>query len=162
MNVPKSDDCDARIGAFILSPLHKAYRQAILYMEGLDCGMNAGVSSSEIHVLAYIRRFGPCPTSEIGRVFGHKKSTVTSMLDRLAEKGFINREVNSNDRRSFLLAIRPEGEAVAKAAGALVERFEGAVAARVSDSDMEGFRNVMKAIADVTRVDVRGGAPDGR
>lgn len=155
MNVPKSDKCDERIGTVILSPLHKAYRQAMLYMESLDCGLDAGVSSSEIHVLAYIRRFGPCPTSEIGRVFGHKKSTVTSMLDRLAEKGFISREVNEDDRRSFLLAIRPEGEAVAKAAGALVDGFERAVADRVSEEDMQGFRRVLAAVAAVTGVEVR-------
>jgi len=155
MDVPKSDKCDERIGTFILSPLHKAYRQAMLYMESLDCGMNAGVSSSEIHILAYIRRFGPCATSEIGRVFGHKKSTVTSMLDRLAEKGYITREVNPADRRSFILAIRPEGEAVAKSAGALVERFERAVAARVSEEDLQGFRHVLSAVAAVTGVEVR-------
>lgn len=155
MNLPKSEEQDERIGTFILSPLHKAYRQAILYMEGLDCGMNAGVSSSEIHLLAYIRRFGPCPMSEISRVFGHKKSTVTSMLDRLAEKGYITRDVNPEDRRSFVLAIRPEGAAVAKAAGALVERFEQAVAARVSEEDLRGFRKVLSAVAEVTGVEVR-------
>lgn len=155
VNVPESYKASDRIGALFLSPLHKAYRQAMLYMEGMDCDTNAGVGSPEIHVLAYIRRFGPCATSEINRVFGYKKSTVTSMLDRLEAKSYITRDVNPEDRRSFLLAIRPEGEALATAAGAVVERFERAVAAQVSEEDMQGFRNVLKAVSDVTQVDVR-------
>lgn len=141
----------------ILSPLHKAYRQAILYMEGRGC--DQGLSSSEVHVIAYIKRFGPCPMSELSRVFGHKKSTVTGMLDRLTEKGFISRKVNPEDRRSFLLAIRPEGETVAKNAGAVVEQFEEDVMARITEEDMRGFRNVLKAVAEVTQVDVRGNNP---
>jgi DNA-binding MarR family transcriptional regulator len=155
MDLPKARHETDRIGTFILSPLHKAYRQAILYMEGQDCGINAGVGSSEIHLLAYIRRFGPCPISEISRVFGHKKSTVTSMLDRLVEKGYITREVNPDDRRTFMLSIRPEGDTVARAAGALVERFEREVAARISEDDLAGFRRVLTAISAVTGVEVR-------
>lgn len=154
MDYPKLKDTSSQIGTFILSPLHKAYRQAMLYMEGNGC--DAGVSSSEVHIVAYIKRFGPCPMSELSRVFGHKKSTVTSMLDRLTERGFISREVNPKDRRSFLLAILPEGEMVARNAGAVVERFEQAVVERISEKDMQGFRNVLKAVADVTQVDVRG------
>ena len=160
MDFPKSHESARRIGTFILSPLHKAYRQAMLYMEGGDCA--AGVSSSEVHIIAYIKRFGPCPMSELSRVFGHKKSTVTSMLDRLTEKGYISREVNPEDRRSFLLAVLPEGEAVAKAAGAVVERFERDVLAKVTEEEMAGFRAVLKAVSEVTQVDVRGAKGSGK
>lgn len=154
MNYPESYERSRRIGTYILSPLHKAYRQAMLYLEGGDC--DAAVGSSEVHIIAYIKRFGPCPMGELSRVFGFKKSTVTGMLDRLTEKGYISREVNPEDRRSFVLEILPEGEAVAKAAGALVARFEGEVLARVSEADLQGFRNVLDAVAGVTQVDVRG------
>lgn len=154
MDSPEAVNQSRQIGTLILSPLHKAYRQAILYMEGADC--EDGLSSSETHIIAYVRRYGPCPMSELSRVFGHKKSTVTSMLDRLTERGFISRKVNPEDRRSFLLAIGPEGEAVAEMAGAIVESFEGKVMDRISQSDMQGFRNVLKAVADVTNVNVRG------
>lgn len=154
MDFPKAHERSRRIGTFILSPLHKAYRQAMLYMETGEC--DSGASSSEVHIIAYVKRFGPCPMSELSRVFGHKKSTVTSMLDRLTEKGYISREVNPADRRSFVLEVLPEGEAVAKAAGAVVERFERDVLAKVSEEDMQGFRNVLKAVSEVTRVDVRG------
>jgi len=136
-----------------LSPIHKASRQISIYLERAT--MELGVSPAEGHLLSYLRTYAPCPLSELERVFGHKRSTLTSMLDRLADRELLTRHVNPEDRRSFTLELTPDGRKLAGRLQKLLEAFEQSVKDRTNDRQMAGFRAVMEAIADVTHVKVR-------
>ncbi|MDH3216083.1 MAG: MarR family transcriptional regulator [Candidatus Krumholzibacteria bacterium] len=81
-----------------------------------------GIGPSEAHTLSYLESYGPCPIGELVRVFGYKKPTMTSMLDRLERRGLVTRELNASDRRSFLIEITPAGVALAQTARVLVEK----------------------------------------
>ena len=136
-----------------LSPIHKASRQITIYLERAT--VELGVSPSEGHLLSYLRSYAPCPVSELERVFGHKRSTLTSMLDRLAERDLLTRQINSSDRRSFTIELTPDGRKLAGKLRKVLEAFEQDVKEQVNDKQMTGFRAVMQAIADVTNVKVR-------
>ena len=136
-----------------LSPIHKASRQISIYLERAT--MELGVSPAEGHLLSYLRTYAPCPLSELERVFGHKRSTLTSMLDRLADRALLTRHVNPDDRRSFTLELTPDGRKLAGRLQKLLEAFEQSVTDRTNEKQMAGFRAVMEAIADVTNVKVR-------
>lgn len=136
-----------------LSPIHKASRQITIYLERAT--VELGVSPSEGHLLSYLRSYAPCPVSELERVFGHKRSTLTSMLDRLAERDLLTRQINSSDRRSFTIELTPDGRKLAGKLRKVLEAFEQDVKEQVNDKQMAGFRAVMQAIADVTNVKVR-------
>jgi DNA-binding MarR family transcriptional regulator len=49
---------------------------------------------------------------EVGRVLSVPKSTLTSLVDRLEQKGFIRRVVSPRDRRSFGLELTDLGRRV--------------------------------------------------
>ena len=136
-----------------LSPIHKASRQITIYLERAT--IELGVSPGEGHLLSYLRSYAPCPVSELERVFGHKRSTLTSMLDRLAERDLLTRQINSSDRRSFTIELTPDGRKLAGKLRKVLEAFEQEVKDQVNDKQMAGFRSVMQAIADVTNVKVR-------
>lgn len=136
-----------------LSPIHKASRQITLYLERAT--IELGVSPGEGHLLSYLRSYAPCPVSELERVFGHKRSTLTSMLDRLAERDLLTRQINSTDRRSFTIELTPDGRKLAGKLRKVLEALEQDVKDQVNDKQMAGFRSVMQAIADVTNVKVR-------
>ena len=136
-----------------LSPIHKASRQIGLYLDA-PCGQ-AGLTPGEAHLLSYLGSYGPCPISELHRVFGTKRSTLTSMLDRLSARGLVTREVDPEDRRSFLVGLTREGKVLARWIRSMVEDLEARIRARVSREEMKSFRSVMAAIAEVTRVEVR-------
>ena len=53
--------------------------------------------------------------AELCRVYDYDTGSMTRMLDRLEEKGLIQRERSSQDRRLVHLAITPAGEALAQA-----------------------------------------------
>lgn len=119
-----------------------------------------GVEPREGHLLSYTTLYGPCPVSELSRVFGHKPSTLTGILDRLEDAGFLTREPNTEDRRSFLVRVTPEGARVATELRERLERLEADVVGRVGERDMEGFRRVLDALGDVTQVDLRAEAEE--
>ncbi len=145
---------------WLLSPLHKATRQITVYLESLS-GTH-GVNPGEGHVLTYLASYGPCPISELGRVFGHRASTLTGMLDRLEGAGLLARRPTVRDRRSFLIELTPAGRRVATSLTEELTRLEAAVAERVSAEEVAGFSAVMRAVGLVTRVVLRGGeAPPG-
>jgi DNA-binding MarR family transcriptional regulator len=136
-----------------LSPLHKASRQLSVYLEGHT--RELGVSPGESHMIAYLRSYAPAPVGELVRVFGMKQSTLTSMLDRLERDGFLRREVNPGDRRSLLIHVTDAGVELAEQLTAQLTRLETEIRARVSDGEMDGFRAVMAAVDEVTRVQLR-------
>lgn len=136
-----------------LSRLHKATRQIGLRLEGV-C-RELGVSNSEGHLLTYLAGYAPCPIGELRRVFGHKGSTLTAMLDRLEKGGLLRRVPNPEDRRSVLLEIEADGGRVAKALREEIEDFESQIRNAITDHDLAGFREVLDAIASVTQIQVR-------
>jgi DNA-binding MarR family transcriptional regulator len=136
-----------------LSPLHKASRQISVYLETHT--QELGVSPIEGHVLTFLRSYAPTPIGELVRVFGIKQSTFTSMLDRLEEAGFIRREINRDDRRSFLIHISDAGRELAERLNKCLEALEASIRERVSARDVEGFHAVMAAVEEITKVRLR-------
>ena len=136
-----------------LSPLHKASRQITVYLEAHT--RELGVSPLEGHVLTYLRKYAPVTVGELIRVFGVKRSTFTSLLDRLEKAGLVRRELNPGDRRSFLIHITDRGRELTARLNRLLEKLEDDLRARVRRPDVKGFHAVMGAVEDVTRVRLR-------
>jgi MarR family transcriptional regulator, organic hydroperoxide resistance regulator len=136
-----------------LSPIHKASRQVTVYLARATAELE--VSPAEGHLLSYLKSYAPCPVSELERVFGYKPSTLTSILDRLAERNLLTRQINASDRRSFTIELTSEGRKLAGKIQKMLETFEQRLQDRVNDREMSGFRAVMEAIAEVTEVNLR-------
>ena len=136
-----------------LSPLHKASRQISMHLEAQT--RELGLSSIEGHVLTYLRSYAPASIGELVRVFGIKQSTFTSVLDRLEESGLVRREINRDDRRSFLIHISDQGVELADRINRLLEILEDGIRERVSPRDVKGFHAVMRAVEEITRVRLR-------
>lgn len=142
-----------------VSPLHKATRQLGEYMEADSRAR--GVEPGEGHLLSYATLYGPCPISRLARVFGHKPSTLTSMLDRLEARGLVDRSPNPDDRRSVLVSTTPDGSRIATELRERLESMEEGIHRRIDPRDLAGFQAVMRAIADLTRVDLERSEEEG-
>lgn len=137
----------------LLSPLHRAIRQIGIHlseeMSDLDLPGNEG------HILSYLGSYAPVPISDLVRVFGIKKSTLTSLLDRLESRRLIRRELHPSDRRSFLVHVTEEGEDLAAVVRRRVEALEQGICRSLAPSDLAAFGRVMESIASHTQVEVR-------
>ena len=134
----------------ILSPLHKAKRQIEIYLEAHIRADN--VTVIEGHLLAYLLVYSPASVGELSQMTGLKPSTMTSILDRMEERGFLERKPNPDDRRSWLVSLSPAGTELAKRMRAMVEEFEAEVLGELSDTELEGFRRVFEVIERITSI----------
>jgi DNA-binding MarR family transcriptional regulator len=85
-----------------------------------------GVTQAEAHVLARLS-VGPATVGELHRAFGHKRSTLTSVLDRLEERGYVTRTVNPADRRSLIVKPTSSGTRAAKRVTRVLDELEDAI-----------------------------------
>lgn len=134
-----------------LSPIHKASRQIGLFLTGPTDA--EGVGTAEGHLLSYLRSYGPCPIRTLLQVFGHKPSTMTSMLERMAAHGLVTRDVSEEDRRVVLVALTRKGAGAADRLRRKLVALENAIRTRVSPREIDGFHAVMRAIEEATRLD---------
>lgn len=141
------------VALLFLSPLHRATRQVGLYFERALAGSE--VLPGEGHLLSYLSAYAPAAVGDLQRVFGLKKSTLTSTLDRLEEAGFLHREIDAKDRRSFLVSLTKRGSAAAAQIQEYVDALESEIRQRITERDLAGFRRVLEAVSEATGVEVR-------
>lgn len=64
------------------------------------------------YTLRYINQVQVCTSTELATVFGVKKSAITSIINRLVEKEWINRARDEKDRRVIYLTLTEKGYTV--------------------------------------------------
>ena len=126
-----------------MPPIHRATHRIGLYLARLR---DDGLSQGEAHILALLSTSGPSTIADLHRGLAHKRSTLTSILDRLAGRRFITREVGEHDRRTFLITPTAKGRRAAARVHAHLTALEQAVARRVSPAAVRGFMKVVSAV----------------
>jgi DNA-binding MarR family transcriptional regulator len=104
------------------------------------------ITQAEAHVLTRLHRGGSVSPNELHRLFGHKRSTLTGVIDRLEARGYVKREINPGDRRSFIVSLTRKGEKAAATVSDVVGELEAKVAARVSSRDLSGLEALLGAL----------------
>jgi DNA-binding MarR family transcriptional regulator len=127
----------------LVPPIHRATHRIGLYLADRRDG---GLSQGEAHILALLAAKSPATIAELHRGLAHKRSTLTSILDRLAERRFITRTVGAADRRTFVIALTAHGRRAAAAVLKHLTEIEQAVARRVSADDIAAFLRVVTAV----------------
>ena len=74
------------------------------------------VSSPQLNCLMALYEHGPLPPSQIARFIVLKSSTVTGIIDRLEQKGFVKRVRRSSDRRVITVELTEAGTILAEKA----------------------------------------------
>jgi DNA-binding MarR family transcriptional regulator len=127
----------------LVPPIHRATHRIGLYLADLR---EQGLSQGEAHILALLATSAPSTIAELHRGLAHKRSTLTSILDRLAARGFVTRAVGVDDRRTFVITPTVKGRRVAAQVHRQLAGLEQAVARRVTVNDVKGFMKVVSAV----------------
>jgi DNA-binding MarR family transcriptional regulator len=135
------------LSEIVILDLHRATHRVGLFLERARLGVTQG----EAHLLAHLHRSGASSVAQLHAAFAHKRSTLTSFLDRLEKQGLITREVRPSDRRSFLVRLTPAGVKQAAAVDKAITACERAVQARVGKRDLEGYMAVLAALEEATK-----------
>jgi DNA-binding MarR family transcriptional regulator len=127
----------------LIPPVHRATHRIGLYLAGAHAD---ALSQGESHILALLAAESPMTIRELHEGLAHKRSTLTSILDRLAARKLVTRDVGQDDRRTFVVSLTARGRRVAGDVLRHLADLERAVAARVSEADVQAFSRVVAAI----------------
>lgn len=123
--------------------IHRATHRLGLFLADLS---DEGLSQGEAHILARLWASQRATIAELHADLAHKRSTLTSILDRLVDRGYVTRDVGVDDRRTFVIALTPKGAAVARHVDARLRVLERQIAAHVSKADLRAFRKVIAVV----------------
>ncbi len=104
------------------------------------------LTAAEINALANLADGGVPNVRELSERTGTRASTLTGVLDRLEHRGYLTRELDAADRRSFRLLLTQAGLAVAARVGAAITDLEHEAVRGLSATQIAGFHAVISAL----------------
>lgn len=125
-----------------IAALHRAVHALGLY---LDAALEGEVSQAEAVVLLHLSTSENSTINEVHKAFLHKRSTLTSVIDRLESKGLVRRRIGETDRRNFQLELTERGESAAQRVGKSLGDLSNAM--RVKGAELQSAASVLEKTA---------------
>jgi len=107
--------------------------------------------AADINVLANLADGVARTVGALADATATRPSTLTSLLDRLTGRGFIVRETDLADRRSFVIRLTPAGRAATERAAGAIADLERQALAAVTPAERAGFHALLDALTEVSR-----------
>jgi DNA-binding MarR family transcriptional regulator len=126
--------------------LHRTTHHTLHALGAALAGEN--LNAAEINALANLAAGGTLNVRQLSERTGTRASTLTGVLDRLADRGYLTRELDPSDRRSFRLPLTESGQAVAARVLAAVADLEREAMAGLSPTQIAGFHAVLTALQE--------------
>ena len=137
---------DGRLPPGVVLALHRATHATLQALATRLAELD--LPASEINVLANLAGHDPLTVGALAAATATRPTTLTSVLDRLVRRGYVVREVDPGDRRSFLVSLTPAGQRAAGAVSAAVRDLERGALTRVSPAQRAGFFAVIHALSE--------------
>ena len=128
--------------------LHRATHATLHALGSRLAGLD--LSAPDINVLANLADGARRTVGALATATATKPTTLTSALDRLTRRGYLVRDLDPGDRRSFLISLTPSGEAAAQTVAAAVRDIERQALAAVTEADLAGFHALIGALTEVS------------
>jgi MarR family transcriptional regulator, organic hydroperoxide resistance regulator len=127
--------------------LHRTTHCTLRALSAALAGEN--LTAAEINALANLGALGDggaLSVRDLSDRTGTRASTLTGILDRLENRGYLTRELDAGDRRSFRLPLTEAGRAVAERVLAAIADLEREALARLSADQIAGYHAVITAL----------------
>jgi len=127
----------------LIPEVHRATHRIGIYLDSL------GITQGEGHILSHLAASGDSTIAELHRALAHRRSTLTSILDRLSERQFITRQSDPKDRRSFIVRLSNKGKAVAAQVHRELARIEESALSGVTGNQFQCIVEVLQTLGKV-------------
>ena len=108
------------------------------------------LTAAEINALANLGEGGTLNIRQLSERTGTRASTLTSLLDRLENRGYLTRELDPADRRSFRLPLTAAGQAAAAQVLAAIADLERTALSRLDATQLAGYHAVITALQEAS------------
>jgi Transcriptional regulators len=103
---------------------------------------------TEFGLLSQLSRRGPICSSDAAEMLRVSRPQMSAIADRLAARGLIEKEQGSQDRRSVLLDISEEGEAVLEGALSATEERVKELLSPIGDKELASTTLALRRVVD--------------
>jgi MarR family transcriptional regulator, 2-MHQ and catechol-resistance regulon repressor len=107
-----------------------------------------GLSLPEFRALKHLDESGPCPMVSFAEQLSITPPAVTGMVDRLEERGLVERTRNIGDRRVVTISITESGQKLLRKALRVHERFVEHQMRHLTEVEMKQFLVYFSRLAD--------------
>jgi DNA-binding MarR family transcriptional regulator len=107
VHLMRTIDVDSALKDRIIADFRSA--MAELRCMGSERLLRLGVSMSQLHVMSMLDRHGDMPMSRLAEMIDISLSNATGLIDRMEERGFVERVRVPDDRRVVLVRITETG-----------------------------------------------------
>lgn len=124
----------------LIPEVHRATHRIGIFLDRI------GITQGEGHILSHLAASGDTSIAQLHRALAHRRSTLTSILDRLAKRGFVTRESDPKDRRSFIVRLSKKGKTVAGEVHRELARIEESALKGITGPQYQSVVRVLQAL----------------
>jgi len=125
---------------------------SIMQLLGQVSADRIGINATDLNCLNLVALTGPMTAGELARATGLTTASITGVLDRLEEGGFVRRERDPHDRRRVIvnLGSGPGLREIGPTFGPLVKAWR-ATAADYSDDELQLLLEFQRRLEEIMR-----------
>jgi DNA-binding MarR family transcriptional regulator len=127
----------------LIPEIHRAAHRIGIYLENIP---DFGITQGEAHILSHLAAFGDSSIAELHRALAHRRSTLTSILDRLVARSLITRDLGARDRRTFIVRLTKKGKKVAAQVYRKLGVLESRALAEIPKKDLRSLNKVLQSL----------------
>jgi DNA-binding MarR family transcriptional regulator len=122
--------------------------------------LRLGISMAQLHILYTLQRHGQMPMSRLAELLNVSLSNATGLIDRIEERGFVERSGVPEDRRIVLIRVTAAGERMLSEIDALSDELLRSVLEHLDRSKLAGVGQAVGALRDALGVATGSEPPD--
>lgn len=115
-------------------------------MQGVRHLRRSAVSVGHLQVLVRLQMTGPLPISRLASLMVVSAAGATGLVNRMEERGLVERVRDAGDRRVVLVRLAPKGSQLLDEVASRARESLVRVLTRMSDDDLTQLRNGLKAL----------------
>jgi DNA-binding MarR family transcriptional regulator len=116
-----------------------------------------GVTRAQWAVLAKLERTEGLPQAKLAKAMDMQPITLTRLIDRLCEAGFVERRADASDRRTKRLYLTADARPLLEQLKTLRNEINRTALAHLSSGDARALVGQLESIKENVRAAVRGG-----
>ncbi|HET9084161.1 MAG TPA: MarR family transcriptional regulator [Candidatus Limnocylindrales bacterium] len=121
--------------------------------------LKLGLSMAQLNILYTLKRCGEMPMSRLAEMLNVSLSNATGLIDRIEERGLVERTRVPEDRRIVLIRVTAAGEQLLRELDVLSDDLLRSVLGRLTPSELTAVGTAFTSIRDAL-TEVAGGLPD--
>jgi DNA-binding MarR family transcriptional regulator len=114
--------------------------------------LRLGISMAQLHILLTLQRSGEMTMSRLAEVLNVSLSNATGLIDRIEERGYVERTRVPEDRRIVKIRVTPQGSQMLDEIDALSDELLRSVLGRLDRSKLTGVAQAASALRSTLEV----------